>query len=162
MIDESVYIAEGAVISGDGICIGRDSSIWCNSVIRCGAGQSITIGERTNIQDLTMIHVDPGYDVNIGDGVTVGHKCLLHGCSIGNNTLVGMGSIIMNGARIGDNCVIGAGSLITGGINIPDGMMAFGSPAKIIRELTKDEIAGIRLSAEAYVKEAAEKKYGDS
>jgi carbonic anhydrase/acetyltransferase-like protein (isoleucine patch superfamily) len=157
-IDQSVYVAKGAVLSGDNITVGKDSSIWCNSVLRCSHDQRITVGQRTNIQDLSMIHVDPGYDVTIGDGVTVGHMCLLHGCTIGNNSLIGMGSIIMNGAVIGNNCVIGAGSLITAGKIIPDGTMAFGRPAKVIKELSEEEINNITKSADHYVKEANEQR----
>ena len=151
--DRDVFIADGVVIDGDNISIGKDSSVWFNSVIRCDDAESITIGERTNIQDLTMIHTGPGYPVSIGDEVTVGHMCMIHGCTIGSNTLIGMGSVIMDGARIGNNCVIGAGSLVTEGKTIPDGTMAFGRPAKVIRELTADEIRGIGLSADHYVAE---------
>lgn len=157
-VDQSVYVAEGVIISGENITLGNDSSVWYNSVLRCSHNQRITVGQRTNIQDLSMIHVDPGYDVTIGDDVTIGHMCLLHGCTIGNNSLIGMGSIIMDGARIGNNCVVGAGSLITAGKVIPDGTMAFGRPAKVIHELTEDEISKITQSAEHYVKEAQEQK----
>lgn len=157
-IDESVYIADGAIVNGDNITIGKDSSVWFNSVVRCDEEQSITVGERTNIQDLTMVHVGTGYSVSVGDDVTVGHMCLLHGCTIGNNTLIGMGSIVMNGAVIGENCVIGAGSLVTEGKTIPDGTMAFGRPAKVVRDLTPEEIEGIRYSADTYVEEAAHMK----
>ena len=154
-IDETVYIADGAKIVGQNIKIGERSSVWFNSVIRCDENETVTIGSKTNIQDLTMVHTGPGHSVNIGDGVTVGHKCLIHGCSIGDNTLIGMGSIIMDGAYIGSNCVIGAGSLVTEGKMIPDGSLAFGSPAKVIREASEEMIANNKHSSDMYAEEAA-------
>ncbi len=157
-IDKSVYIADGAKLGGDNITIGKDSSVWYNTVIRCDEGESIEIGEGTNIQDLSMMHTGPGASVKIGNGVTAGHMCLLHGCTVGDNTLIGMGSIVMDHACIGSNCIIGAGSLVTGGTVIPDGHMAFGRPAKVVKELTAEQIEAVRHSAEVYVKEAAENK----
>ena len=153
-IHESVLTADGVRISGENISIGKESSIWYNAVIRCGKTQSVTIGERTNIQDLCMIHAGENHPVKVGDGVTVGHKCLLHGCTIGDHSLIGMGSIIMNGAVIGRDCIIGAGSLITEGKTIPDGHMAFGSPAKVIRKLSEEEIAKLSWTAKHYVEES--------
>ena len=157
-IDKSVYIADGARLVGDNITIGRNSSIWFNTVIRSGEEETITIGEDTNIQDLCMIHVGHGIPVRIGNGVTAGHMCLIHGCTIGDNTLIGMGSIIMDNAVIGNNCIIGAGSLVTGGTVIPDGHMAFGRPVKVVKELTPEQIEKVRYSAELYIEEAAEIK----
>lgn len=156
-IDKSVYVADGAKIIGDNITIGKDSSVWYNTVIRCDAKESVTIGEGTNIQDLCMIHTGHGIPVRIGSGVTAGHMCLLHGCTIGDNTLIGMGSVVMDNAVIGNNCIIGAGSLVTGGTVIPDGHMAFGRPARIVKELTPEQIESVRYSADLYIKEAAEK-----
>ena len=154
VVDKTVFLADGVILSGEDIIIGKDSSVWYNSVLRCSGGNAIIIGERTNIQDLCMLHISSkGYSVNIGDGVTIGHSCIIHGCKIGNNTLVGMGSIIMNGATIGNNCIIGAGSLVTQGKYIPDGTLAFGRPAKIIRELTEEEIEANRRAAEKYISE---------
>ena len=159
-IDKSVYIADGARLVGDNITIGRDSSVWYNAVMRSGKepAETITVGERTNIQDLTMVHVSHGGPVNIGSDVTIGHQCLIHGCTIGDNTLIGMGSIIMDNAVIGSNCIIGAGSLVTGGTVIPDGCMAFGRPARVVKELTPEQIESVRYSAELYIKEASENK----
>ena len=153
--DRSVFIADGAKLVGDNISIGKDSSVWYNAVIRSGesSDEYIRIGERTNIQDLTMIHVAHGGPVSIGSDVTIGHQCLIHGCTIGDNTLIGMGSIIMDNAVIGSNCVIGAGSLVTEGKVIPDGSLAFGSPAKVVRALTEEQIADVSHSAELYVQE---------
>lgn len=155
-IDDTVYVADGAKIVGENITIGRDSSVWYNSVIRCDKTETVSIGERTNIQDLTMIHTATGHSVSIGNGVTIGHQCLIHGCTIGDNTLIGMGSVIMNDAVIGNNCIIGAGSLVTEGKIVPDGTMAFGRPAKPVKDLTEEQIRDIALSAEVYVEESRE------
>ena len=153
-IDETVFVADGAKLAGDNISIGKNSSIWYNSVIRCDENESVVIGEGTNIQDLSMIHTGPGFSVKIGNGVTAGHMCLLHGCTIGDNTLIGMVSIVMDNAVIGNNCIIGAGSLVTGGTVIPDGHMAFGRPARVVKELTDEQIEHNKLSAEVYVQES--------
>ena len=157
-IDKSVFIAEGARLVGDNITIGKDSSVWYNTVIRCGNEEHVDIGEGTNIQDLCMIHTGHGIDVKIGSGVTAGHMCLIHGCTIGDNTLIGMGSIIMDRAVIGSNCIIGAGSLVTGGTVIHDGSMAFGRPAKVVKELTAEQVDAVRYSADLYVEESKEHK----
>ena len=160
-IDKSVFIAEGAKVVGDKISIGRGSSVWYNAVVRCSDDDPVEIGENTNIQDLCMVHTGHGHPVSVGNGVTVGHMCIIHGCTIGDNTLIGMGSTIMNGAEIGSNCVIGAGSLVTEGKVIPDGSMAFGRPAKVVRELTEEEIAGIKYSADLYANEALQMRESD-
>lgn len=154
VIHDSVFIADGARLVGDDITIGGQSSVWYNAVIRCTGDKSVVIGERTNIQDLCMLHTATHYPVKIGDNVTIGHQCIIHGCTIGDNTLIGMGTIIMDGAEIGDNCIIGAGSLVTAGVRIPDGQMAFGRPAKVIRPVTDEQKDGNMHSAEIYVKEA--------
>ncbi len=147
--DPSVFLAEGSRITGN-VELGRESSVWYNSVIR-GDDDRICIGDETNIQDGCILHVDPGYPLLIGNGVTVGHGAILHGCTIGDNTLIGMGSIVLNGAVIGRNCIIGAGSLVTQGKVIPDGSMVYGNPAKIVRSLSEEEIASNRESAEDYL-----------
>ncbi|WAM33532.1 gamma carbonic anhydrase family protein [Caldicellulosiruptor morganii] len=148
-IADSCYIAPSAAIIGD-VEIGENSSVWFGCVIRCEENR-VVIGKDTNIQDLTTIHTDHCCNVIIGDGVTVGHNVVLHGCEIGNNVLVGMGSIIMNGSRVGDNCIIGAGSLITQNTVIPPNSLVFGRPAKVIRELSQEEIEQIRVSAKEYI-----------
>ncbi len=144
------YKAEGAYIIGD-VTIGTNVGIWYNAVIR-GDEDSILIGDNTNIQDNCTIHTDPGYQVVIGSGVTVGHGCIIHGAAIGDNTLVGMGSIVMNGVTVGQNCLIGAGSLLVGGMEVPDNSLVLGSPARIVRELSEQEIQANRDSAAAYVR----------
>lgn len=153
--DERVFIAEGVRISGaETIEIGEQASIWYNSVIR-SSGKPIKIGKRTNIQDGSVVHTCPAGGTYIGDDVTIGHMCLIHGCSIGDRTLIGMGSVVMDEAKIGSECIIGAGSLVTKGTVIPDGCMAFGRPAKVVRELTDEEKAGIMSSAEEYIEATA-------
>ena len=151
-IDKSVYIAPGAQVVGN-VQIGKDSSVWYNAVVR-GSSSTLTIGERTNIQDLACLHVDMQNKLEVGDNVTIGHSAIVHGCIVGNNVIIGMGAIIMNGARVGDNCIIGAGALVTENTVIPEGSMVFGSPAKVIRQLTDAEIEGISKNAELYVMHA--------
>ena len=151
--ERDVFIAQGAVVDGD-VTIGSGSGIWFNAVVR-GDTERIRIGSRTNIQDLCILHADPGFPLLVGDNVTVGHGCILHGCTIGNNCLIGMGSVILNGAVLEDNVVLGAGSLVTQGKTIPAGTMAFGRPAKPVRALTQEECAGIGDSADEYVHLAA-------
>ncbi|WP_246149169.1 gamma carbonic anhydrase family protein [Skermanella pratensis] len=116
-----------------------------------GDNEPITIGENANIQDGSVLHTDPGFPMDIGANVTVGHMVMLHGCTIGEGSLVGIGSIVLNGARIGKNCLIGANSLITEGKEIPDNSMVVGSPGKVIRQLTEDQIAEMRKGADRYV-----------
>ncbi len=143
------FIAPSADVIGK-VSLGEDSSIWYHAVLR-GDHDFIRVGRCCNIQDGCILHTDEGYPVEIGDCVTVGHGAIVHGCHIGDNTLIGMGAIILNGAEIGENCLIGAGALVTQGMKIPDGMMVLGSPAKIKRPLTAEEIRGNRNSAEEYV-----------
>ncbi|ADL41898.1 transferase hexapeptide repeat containing protein [Caldicellulosiruptor obsidiansis OB47] len=155
-IAPSAFVAENAVIIGD-VEIGENSSVWFGCVIRCEENK-IVIGKNTNIQDLTTIHTDHCCSVIIGDNVTVGHNVVLHGCEIGNNVLIGMGTIIMNGSKIGDNSLIGAGSLITQNMVIPPNTLVFGRPAKVIRELTSEEIEKIAISAKEYIELSNEYK----
>ena len=143
------WISETAQIIGN-VVIGNNTSIWFGAVIR-GDNEPIVIGDNTNIQENTIIHVDKGADVNIGSGCTIGHKAIIHGCTIGNNTLVGMGTIILNNAYIGNNCLVGAGSLITEGKTFPDKTLIMGSPAKVKRNLTEEEIEQNKLSANHYI-----------
>lgn len=150
---KNVFIAQGAVIRGS-VTISHESSVWFNAVIRAESG-SITIGKRTNIQDNCVLHIDPGKTLTLGNEVTVGHGAILHGCTIYDNTLIGMGAIVLNDAVIGKNCIVGAGSLVTQGTIIPDGSLVVGSPAKVKRTLSTEEIADIKKNAAFYVQEAA-------
>ncbi len=158
-IDENVYIAEGAHIIGD-VSIGPDCGIWYNAVIR-GDEDSISIGSRTNIQDNAVLHVDTGFPMSIGSGVTIGHSAIVHSCTVGDNVLIGMGAIVMNGARIGDNAIIGAGALVTQNTEIPSGSIAFGNPAKVRSQAGEEDIAATRHNADVYVELAQKnlKKY---
>ena len=158
-IDKTVYEAEGSAIIGD-VTIGPDSSVWFNAVLR-GDEANIVVGARTSIQDCAVVHTDVDYPVKIGDGVTVGHGAIVHGCEVGDNTIIGMGSIVLNGAKIGKNCIIGAGALVTGGKEIPDGSVAFGNPAKIVREITPEEIEANKLNASRYVDMARDARTSD-
>lgn len=148
-ISPQAHIASQSVILGD-VTIGADSSVFYYTVVR-GDEASITIGRRSNIQDNSTVHVDYGFPTVIGDDVTVGHNCVIHGCTIGDASLIGMGSTILNGAKIGKHCLIGAGSLVTQNTVIPDGMLVIGSPAKVKRPLTEAEIQSIYKNAADYV-----------
>jgi carbonic anhydrase/acetyltransferase-like protein (isoleucine patch superfamily) len=148
-VGERVFLAEGACLVGD-VSIGDDSSVFYNAVLR-GDLAEIKIGKRTNIQDNVCIHVSTGVGVSIGDEVTVGHGAVLHGCTIEDNVLVGMGAIIMDGALVMKNCIIGAGALVTAGKNFPEGSLVMGSPAQIIRPLTTDEIKKVKTGVEHYL-----------
>jgi len=149
IVGDDYFIADNATVIGS-VIIHNDVSIWFNAVIR-GDNDPITIGEGTNIQDGAVIHTDEGIPLNIGKGVTVGHQAMLHGCAIGDNSLVGINAVILNQAKIGKNCIIGANCLITQGKEIPDNSMVLGSPGKIVREVTQEEIEELKHSAEHYV-----------
>lgn len=142
------FVAPDASLIGR-VRLGKNASLWFGVVAR-GDNEWITIGPGTNIQDLSVMHTDIGFPLDIGSHVTVGHKVILHGCTIADYALIGMGSILMNGAKVGKNTIIGAGSLVGEGREIPDGVLAFGSPAKVIRDLTPAEIALIEESALHY------------
>ena len=151
---EDLFIAPGAVCMGD-VALGKDCSIWYHATVRADRAP-IKIGIGSNIQDNCVVHVDKGFPVTIGNYVTVGHGAILHGCQVGDGSLIGMGAIILNGAKIGRNCIVAAGALVTQNTEIPDGMLAMGSPAKVIRKLTEEEIASNRKNAEEYIEEARE------
>ena len=143
--DEDVLICEGAVVVGD-VTLAPGVNVWYNAVVRGDEG-AIAVGENTNIQDCAVLHAE----TVVGRDCTVGHGAILHGCTLGDNTLIGMGAIVLNGARIGSNCIVGAGALVTGKLDAPDGSMILGSPAKVVRPLTEEEIAGNRASAQTYL-----------
>lgn len=145
---EGQWVAPNATVIGS-VVLGANSSVWFGAVIR-GDNDLIEIGDNTNVQENSVLHVDPGVPMKIGNGVTVGHKVMLHGCTIGDNSLVGMGATILNGAKIGKNCLIGAGALITENKVIPDGSLVMGAPGKVVRELDAAAIAGLTASAKHY------------
>lgn len=144
------FVADNAMIIGS-VRLKHQASVWFNCVLR-GDNDWLELGERSNIQDGCVVHADPGIPVVIGDGVTIGHGSTLHGCRIGNNSLIGIGSTLLNGARIGRNCIVGARSLLTGNRKFPDGTLILGSPAKVVRALSDEEIAENVRSAEVYVR----------
>lgn len=156
-IAESAFLAPDAVILGD-VHIGEDCSIWFHAVIRAES-EEIRIGEGGNIQDNAVVHVDQGHPVTIGNYVTVGHGAIIHGCCIGDNTLIGMGAILLNGASIGKNCIIGAGALVTQNTIVPDNSMVIGSPACVKRQVLDQEVENNKRNAETYIKEG--KEYAD-
>lgn len=151
-IDPEAFIAEGAVVRGD-VRIEHNASIWYNAVLR-GDVDSIAVGEGSNIQDGCVVHVDRGCPVRIGRNVTVGHGAIVHGCTIGDGTLIGMGAIILNGAVIGEGCIVGAGALVTQGKHIPAGTLVVGSPARTVRAVTPEEREHNLANAQLYVEEA--------
>ena len=152
-IDKTVFIADGAKVIGD-VEMGEGCGVWFNAVIR-GDSNEIKIGKNSNVQDNAVIHTSKSCGVQIGDNVTIGHGAIVHGCTIGNNVMIGMGAIVLDGAVIVDNSIIGAGALVTQGKEIPAGSLVFGNPAKVVRELTEQEIASITDNASAYVDTAA-------
>jgi carbonic anhydrase/acetyltransferase-like protein (isoleucine patch superfamily) len=139
--------------------LGDDASVWFGAVVR-GDTEVIRIGKRTNIQDTSVLHADVGKPLTIGDDVTVGHQVMLHGCTIGDGSLIGIGAVVLNGARIGKGCLVGAGALVTEGKEFPDGSMIIGSPAKAVRELTAEQRQGLLMSAAHYVENARRFKTG--
>jgi carbonic anhydrase/acetyltransferase-like protein (isoleucine patch superfamily) len=146
---DDFWIAPNATVIGD-IHLAKDASIWFNAVLR-GDNEPIFVGEGSNVQDGSIIHTDPGFSCSIGKNVTVGHLAMLHGCSIGDGSLIGIGSVILNGAKIGKNCIIGSKALVTEGMNIPDGSMVLGIPGKIKKTLSEEEQSLVPLGAEHYI-----------
>ncbi|WP_294156286.1 gamma carbonic anhydrase family protein [uncultured Clostridium sp.] len=150
VIHEDAYVSETAVIIGK-VTLKKNANVWFGSVLR-GDMENITIGENTNIQENSVVHVDNTEKVSIGDNCTIGHNAIIHGCTIGDNTLIGMGAIILNGAKIGNNSIVAAGALVTQNKEFEDGMLILGNPAKAVRKLTKEEIEKNSKSSLNYVK----------
>ena len=147
--DDNYWIAPNASVIGE-VNLERDASIWFNAILRAD-NEPITIGEGSNVQDGAIIHTDPGFACNIGKKVTVGHMAMLHGCSIGDGSLIGIGSVVLNGAKIGKNCIIGSKALVTEGMDVPDGSMVLGIPGKIKKTLTEEEQSVVPLGADHYI-----------
>lgn len=156
--EDSIWIAPDATVLGR-VRLGRQAGIWFGAALR-GDNETIAIGARSNVQELCVIHTDPGFPVTVGEGCTIGHRAILHGCTIGDNSLVGMGAIVLNGARIGKNSLVGAGALVTEGKVFPDNSLIVGSPARVVRELDDAAVEGLRRSAEIYVANGARFKAG--
>ncbi|MDT8997877.1 gamma carbonic anhydrase family protein [Paucibacter sp. APW11] len=149
-VADSAWVADSAEVIGR-VSLAEDVSIWFQAVLR-GDSDSLTIGRGSNIQDGSVLHADTGYPLQLGENVTVGHKVMLHGCTVGDNSLIGIGAVVLNGARIGRNCLVGAGSLVTEGKEFPDGSLIMGVPAKVVRPLSPEQIAGLSASAAHYVR----------
>jgi len=146
------WVADSATVLGR-VALGAQSSVWYGAVIR-GDNDWIEIGEQTNIQDNSVLHTDDGVPLALGRGVTVGHQVMLHGCTVGDHSLIGIQSVILNGARIGRHCIVGAGALVTEGKEFPDGVLIVGSPARVVRELSAEQIERLKASADLYVRNA--------
>ena len=151
-VAESAWVADSAEVMGN-VVLGEDASIWFGAVLR-GDNETLSIGSGSNVQDGSVLHSDLGQPLTIGERVTVGHKVVLHGCTVGDESLIGIGAVVLNGARIGRHCLVGAGALVTEGKEFPDGSMILGSPAKAVRQLTPEQIEGLRKSAQTYVANA--------
>lgn len=155
---KDVWVAPNASVVGD-VTLAANVSIWFGVVIRCD-NEPITIGENTNIQDNSVLHSDPGMPLTIGEGVTVGHKAMLHGCTVGDNSLIGIGATVLNGTVIGKNCIVGAHALVTEGKVIPDNSLVVGSPARVMKTLGEPQEQMLKMSALHYVENAKRFKDG--
>lgn len=151
-VHDTAWVADSAEVIGR-VTVGEQASIWYGTVVR-GDSDHITIGARSNVQDNSVLHADAGMPLVIGEGVTVGHRCMLHGCTIGDGSLIGIGAIVLNGARIGKGCLVGAGSLVTEGKEFPDHSLIVGSPARVLRTLEPERVAALVRSADHYVANA--------
>ena len=158
MIHPTAFIAPGAVVLGN-VSLGSDASIWYNCVVR-GDMAPIVIGEETNIQDLTMVHVDEGVPCTIGQRVGVGHRAILHGCTIADGALIGMGAVLLNGVRVGAGAVIGAGAVLAEGLEVPAGMLVLGVPGRVVRPVSQELAARAQRTWEHYVAEARRHRSG--
>ncbi len=157
-IADTAWVADSAQVMG-AVTLADNASVWFGAILR-GDTERITIGKNSNVQDGTVIHADHGYPVTLADNVTVGHRVMLHGCTIGEGSLIGIGAVVLNGAKIGKHCLVGASALITEGKEFPDGSMIIGSPAKAVRLLTPEQVEGLKRSALHYVDNAQRFKAG--
>ncbi|KJK20938.1 hypothetical protein UB46_29690 [Burkholderiaceae bacterium 16] len=156
VIAESAFVAEQATVIGRAI-VGEQVSAWPGSVIRAD-NEPVTIGARSNVQEGAVLHTDPGCPLHIGEGVTIGHQAMLHGCTIGDGSLIGIQAVVLNRATIGKECLVAAGALVTEGKVFPDRSLILGSPAKAVRQLTDDEVASLRANADDYARRTAQYK----
>lgn len=157
-IHPSAWVADNAQVIGK-VTLAEDTSVWFGVVIR-GDNDPIMVGRGTNIQENSVLHTDHGRPLVLGENVTVGHQVTLHGCTVGNNSLIGIGAVVLNGAKIGNNCLVGAGALVTEGKEFPDGSMIIGSPAKAVRMLSPEQIEGLKMSAQHYINNASRYRTG--
>ncbi len=147
------YVAPSASVIGS-VVLGHNASVWFNCVLR-GDNDVITVGDNTNVQDGSVLHIDEGLPLTLGANVSIGHKVMLHGCSVGDNCLIGINAVVLNNARIGKNCLVGASALVTEGKEIPDGSLVLGSPGRVVRSLTDAEIKSISEIAQHYAQQSA-------
>jgi carbonic anhydrase/acetyltransferase-like protein (isoleucine patch superfamily) len=157
-VASSAWVADSAQVIGN-VHLADHASVWFNVVLR-GDNEELRVGRASNIQDGSVVHSDPGFPLTLGQNVTVGHRVMLHGCSVGDGSLIGMGSVVLNGAKIGRNCLVGAGSLVTEGKEFPDGSLIMGSPARAVRPLTTEQVAGLQRTAKHYVENARRYRVG--
>ena len=151
-LGEGAFVADSAEVIGH-VRLGKNASVWSQTVVR-GDNDQVTIGDESNVQDASVLHSDPGFPLIIGKRVSIGHKVMLHGCTIGDGSLIGIGAIVLNGAKIGKHCLVGAGALVTEGKEFPDGSMILGSPAKAVKQLSPEHIQNIERIADHYVENA--------
>jgi len=151
-IDPTAYVHEQATLIGQ-VRLGAGASVWPQAVLRAD-NEPIHIHAKSNVQDGAVLHTDPGFPLQVGEGVTIGHQAMLHGCTVGDNSLIGIQAVVLNGARIGKNCLVGAGALVTEGKEFPDNSLILGSPAKVVRELSEEAITALRANAQSYVGKA--------
>ena len=151
-IASTAWVADSALVIGR-VSLGEGASVWYGAVLR-GDNEWITVGARSNVQEGCVLHTDIGSPLTLGDDVTVGHQVMLHGCTVGDCSLIGIQAVVLNGARIGKNCLVGAGAVVTQGKEFPDNSLILGSPAKLVRQLTEEQLVGLRLSATYYVENA--------
>lgn len=157
-IADTAWVADSAHVVGN-VELAEGANLWFGVIVR-GDNETIRIGRNSNVQDASVIHSDPGFPATLGDNVSIGHQVMLHGCTVGDGTLIGIQSVVLNGARIGKNCLVGAGSLVTEGKEFPDGSMILGRPARVVRALTPQEIEGLARIATHYVDNARRFKEG--
>jgi len=151
-VADSAWVADSAEVIGQ-VTLEEDVSIWFNATLR-GDTEHMVIGRGSNIQDGSVLHADYGFPLTLGEGVTVGHQVMLHGCTVGDYSLIGIGAVVLNGARIGKHCLVGAGALVTEGKEFPEGSLIVGSPARVVRELSPAQIEGLKASARHYIENA--------
>ena len=149
---DTAWVADSAQVIGN-VDLAEGASVWFGAILR-GDNEVMRIGKNSNVQDGSMLHSDPGSPLTLGENVTIGHQVMLHGCTIGDGSLIGIKAVVLNGAKIGRNCLVGAGSLVTEGKEFPDGSMIMGAPAKLVRELTPEQIEGMQRAAQHYVDNA--------
>ncbi len=151
---DDAWVADSAQLIGK-VALHQGASVWFGAVLR-GDNELITVGARSNVQECSVLHTDMGYPLVLGSDVTVGHQCMLHGCTVGDGSLIGIQAVVLNGAVIGRNCLVGAGSVVTEGKQFPDNVLILGSPAKVVREISPEQAARLKMSALHYVERARE------